>query len=195
MSNMLLKIVNENFGNSQFRTLGDPANHQHVFEWNATHGAYCYAPKSQQESDDIISTNWVSLNCPWRVAPIWDGQPATNSAAAATNAAAAGSAKIPPFVPKAAYAQYPVRDLLDLCADAGFIPQGDTANSHNLRLQLDRYYEGRAWAAEDMKRLREKVVVLERAGVKAPAQVAAPEPVKPAARRGRPAKKRELQPA
>lgn len=159
---MLLAIKNENRGNGDFRTFGDVSNNQHVFEWNVTHGAYCYEPKSQQESDDIISTNWVCLAHPWRVAPIWDTQPPkAHGAIPATNVIAVSISRIPPYVPKVIYSQYPVRDLIDLCADAGFTPDGDTSKADNLRLQLDRYYEGRAWAVEDLKRLREKITALE----------------------------------
>lgn len=164
---MLLKIVNENHGAFPTLTFGDIANQQHNFDWNESVGAYCYQPKSQKECDDIIAANWVFLKCAWRIAPVWDGVMPDGTAVALTTTTAASSATIPPYVNPKLYETYPVRDLLDLCADAGFVPEGDQSNPANLRQQLHRYYEGRAWAAEDMKRLREKVAAQ-------PAPVAAP---------------------
>lgn len=195
---MLLKIANENYSNTQFRTFGDVANNQHVFEWNAEIGAYCYEPKSQQESDEIISSNWISLNNPWRIAPVWNGQPGTKASVPTTNTSAIATFKIPPYVRPEIYAEYPVRDLLDLCADAGFIPEGDQNGADNLRRQLHRYYEGRAWAVEDMKRLRERIAELEKkVSLPASAPLAAKPVEAPKAhvKRGRPPKVRELQTA
>ncbi len=190
---MLLKLVNENFGNTQFRTFGDASNHQHVFEWNKAVGAYCYQPKSQKESDDIIRTNWECMNFPWRVAPVWDGVMEAGAPVPPTNDAAIRGAKIPPYVNPEIYSQYPLRDLIDLAADAGFVPEGDPTNLHTIRHQLHRYYEGRAWAVEDIKRLREENAALKArlAAQVAPAPLPAEKPA--AAKRGPKVKARELQ--
>lgn len=177
---MLLKLANENFGNTQFRTFGDAANNQHVFEWNKEHGAYCYQPKSQQESDDIISTNWLYLRCPWRVAPIWDGV-AAEPTLRPKREQIAYVGKIPPYVRPELYADYPLADLRLMCEDAGIAVEGDPESTDNVRRQLHRYYEGRAWAVEEVKRLKEQVEALK-------AKVAAPAAKKKAAAR-------ELQPA
>jgi hypothetical protein len=152
---MLLKIVNENRSEGyDIRTIGDVANNQHVFTWDNTHGAYCYEPTSQQESDDIIATNWVCLRMPWRIAPVIEGSCAQPVAQAAS--APKGPVKIPPYVKPELYNDYPKEDLLLLCTDAGFTPEGNRDDVDNLRRQLHRYYEGRAWAAEEIKQLREK---------------------------------------
>lgn len=189
---MLLKIVNENRGSFPFLTFGDIANQQHTFEWNEKVGAYCYEPKNQTESDNITATNWVSLHHPWRVSPVWDnaGMPVAPS----PNAAIPSTVRIPPYVRPELYDAYPMEDLLALCADAGFTPEGDATNLHQVRHQLHRYYEGRAWAVEDMKRLR--VQLAQPKAEPPPAAVSfapaiSPSPVK----RGRGRPRKVLQPA
>lgn len=153
---MYLKIVNENRGWSPIMTLGDVANVQHVFTWNDAHQAYSYAPTSQEESDNIIATNWQFAKFPWRVAPIIESGP-TAIAGAAPAPIASGPPKIPPYVKPELYAEYPLADLLLLCADAGFTPEGNQTDIDSVRRQLHRYYEGRAWASEEIKQLRAKV--------------------------------------
>lgn len=187
---MLLKIVNENRGSFPFLTFGDIANQQHTFEWNEKVGAYCYEPKNQIESDNITATNWVSLHHPWRVSPVWNG--AGMPVAAIPNAAVPSTVRIPPYVRPDLYDAYPLEDLLALCADAGFTPEGDATNTFQVRHQLHRYYEGRAWAVEDMKRLRAQLA--------APKSVAAPETpapdiLPPPVKRGRGRPRKVLQPA
>lgn len=186
---MLLKIVNENRGSFPFLTFGDIANQQHTFTWNEGIGAYCYEPKDQIESDNIISTNWVSLRHPWRVAPVWAGgnQPVSSKAEAVP-----ASVRIPPYVRPELYEAYPLEDLLNLCSDAGFRPEGDATNLHQVRHQLHRYYEGRAWAAEDMKRLREQITEPK---PEATPDALSPDLGLPPVKRGRGRPRKVLQPA
>ena len=186
-------------------TLGDIANREHPFYWNDAVGAYCYEPKDQKESDDIIASNWVFLKFPWRVAPVWEHGVGSVKTPEAVKAEVS-KAIIPPYVNPTLYDAYPVRDLLDLCADAGFTPEGDQADPDNLRRQLHRYYEGRAWASEEMRRVREKMAAVESAAIKAAPIAPSTQNIKPvgspvyekpapAKKRGRPAKVRDLQPA
>jgi hypothetical protein len=153
---MFLKLVNEpRSAGYDTRTIGDTANVERVFTWNDQHQAYCYEPTSQQESDDIIATNWVCLRMPWRIAPVIEGSCGRPVAQAAP--VAKGPVRIPPYVKPELYNEYPQADLLLLCTDAGFTPEGNLGDTDNLKRQLHRYYEGRAWAAEEIRQLRTKI--------------------------------------
>lgn len=182
-------------------TFTDLANRDHAFTWNDTYGAYCYAPTSQQECDDIISTNWMWSKCLWKFSVVMDGVP---SAPGQPQLAAPLGFKPPPYVRPEIYADYPLRDLLDLCTDSQFLPEGDATNPDHLRWQLHRYYEGRAWAADEIKRLKEKLDAKPAAAAQKPAaldvaeesfDVPAVPPAPAKGKRGRPPKNRELQTA
>jgi hypothetical protein len=157
----LLKVVNEPKGAMPFLTLGDTANREHVFNWNEAVGAYCYVPTSQQESDDIIATNWTNLRFPWRIAPVMVDDATLKSVTGGVKLPVSTSV-IPPFVRRELYEAYPLQDLLMMCADCGFVPEGPADNEDNVKRQLHRYYEGRAWAVEEQRRLKERVAELEK---------------------------------
>lgn len=206
---MLLKICNENKGWSDVMTLGDISNVQHSFMWNEQYGAYCYAPKNQQEADDILATNYAFAKVVWKVGVIFDG-----SAPVQVTPAAVSTAKIPPYVKPDLYDAYPLTDLLGLCADSGFRPELNPEDPNQVKVQLHRYYEGRAWAAEEIKRQTARIASLERElapfkAIPEPPAILTPEraqtPVEsvttakdgvfPPKKRGRPRKVQELQPA
>jgi hypothetical protein len=162
---MLFKIVNENRGNGDFRTLGDTAGRQHIYTWRPEYGAYCYEPKTQEECDSISASNWQFGNVPWKVAPIYDGRaPGAMGAGLVPDAAGrpqvAPTVKIPPYVARHLYENYPIADLLLLCADSGFTPKGNLESTENVLWQLDAAYVGRAWAQEEVKRLRDENAAL-----------------------------------
>lgn len=160
---MLLKIVNENKTFSEFLQFGATNGIQYSFQWMPEHSAYCYAPKTQAECDAIVRANWEYLTCPWRVGPVFDAVvgPLEPAPAGSTPRPAPPVGRIPPYVKPELYAAYPLADLLLLCADSGFTPEGDATLPENVQRQLHRYYEGRAWAAEEMRRLKEENKALE----------------------------------
>jgi len=206
---IILKILNENRGWSEVMTLGDISNNQHAFTWNEQFGAYCYEPKTQQECDDIIATNFAYAKVIWKVGVIFDG-PSLSGGASTASPSAVATMRIPPYVKPELYDTYPIEDLRLLCLDSNFVAEGNQNDPTNIKIQLHRYYEGRAWAAEEVKRMLAKIGQLERELGAATAKlaqetakvVASPAPadektVAPPAprKRGRPAKVRELQPA
>lgn len=157
MSSYLLKVFNESKGSHPFLVLGDSASHEHVFTWNDEAQAYCYEPANQQESDDIVSTNWLNLRMPWRVGPVMiDGLPQSPKAAAVV----ASTARIPPYVRPELYANYPLLDLSMMFTNEGIAPEGNLEDVDNMKRQLHRYYEGRAWAIEENRRLKGEVARL-----------------------------------
>lgn len=160
---MLLKIVNENKTFSEFLQFGATNGLQYSFQWMPEHSAYCYAPKTQAECDAIIRANWEYLTCPWRVGPVFDAAsgPQVPAPPGSTARPAPPVGRIPPYVPSELYENYPLADLLLLCTDSGFVPEGDATLPENVKRQLRRYYEGRAWAAEELRRLKEANKALE----------------------------------
>lgn len=203
---MKLKIWNVNRGAYPV-LFGDWTGKQHVFEWDETLQAYALEPEDQKQSDDICETNWRILNMPYRVAPVWDTV-ATPERKLPGVKTPEKTYKIPPFVKPELYSQYPVQDLLALCSDAGFQPEGDTTSAGNLRSQLASYYVGRSWAAEEIKRLKAELLALKPVlePVKVITLVDSQKPaesvttsknsviVPPLKKRGRPRKVQELQP-
>lgn len=158
---MLLKIANENKGPYPFLTIGDIASVQHVFNWNDEHGAYCYAPRSAKECEDICAVNWTFIGFPWRIVPVFGAAdvPAMvvhhGGGAGSPNRVSVGVAvaKIPPYIRPEIYASYPVDDLLLLSRDCGFEPEGEP-EAESLKRQLARWCQGRAWANEEVRRLQ-----------------------------------------
>lgn len=202
---MLTKIVNENRGWSETMTLADVSNNQHTFSWNDQFGAYCYEPKDQKELDDILKTNWEWPKVVWKVSVVMDGS--QSAIKTVSSPSVVSTLRIPPYVKPELYDNYPLVDLLALSKDSGFTPELNPEDTTCVKVQLHRYYEGRAWAAEEMKRLTAKVSLLERelaASKPVIEQVAVitpteaqitPELTPSPKKRGRPRKVQELQPA
>jgi hypothetical protein len=188
---MLLKIANENKGPYPFLTLGDVASRQHVFQWNDQFGAYCYAPKTAQECEDICAVNWTFINFPWKVVPVFGAAdvPAMviqhGGAPGSPNRVPAGVAvaKIPPFIRPEIYANYPVDDLVLLARDCGFEPEGDR-EAENIKRQIASYCAGRSWANEEVRRLKTELAVRPAALP----ELVGPVLIAPKRGRGRPAK-------
>lgn len=212
-----LCIQNENLGWSRTMTLGDISNNQHSFEWSEQHGRYCYEPKSQAEADDILATNYAFAKVVWKVGVIFDG--ALNTPKTASNPSAVSTLRIPPYVDSKHYDKpdYTISDLQLLASDQNLELRGDPENRESVINQLRAHFNGKAWAVEEKNRLTAKVSQLEREKaistpvvesvvVVTPVEAQTPAeslttakdsvivpPVK--AKRGRPRKIQELQPA
>lgn len=171
----LLKLLNETHSAMPFRVIGDVASKEHRFDWSDQHQAYCYRPQSQLDSDNIMAIQWTITNFPYRISPVID-----NSAPGAPVAAPAPSTlRIPPYVRPELYANYPLLDLQMMFQNEGITPEGDVKDEHNLRHQLHRYYEGRAWGIEDVRRAREESAKLREqltAALSKPVVASAPAP-------------------
>lgn len=154
---MLLKIANENHSSNPFITVSDVANREHLFSWNEAVGAYCCDIADQQQIDDIFAVHWTFKRVFYHVVPVAGAVAHSSPFAPASSGATVYRASIPPYVRPELYDAYPIEDLLALCANDGFAPEGDLGQPENIKRQLRRYYEGRAWAVEENRRMKSEL--------------------------------------
>jgi hypothetical protein len=167
-----LKVINEARGANPFVTIQDSANKEHLFEWDEAVGAFCKIIETQEDVDNLYQMQaWPKVF--YRLGVVMTGG---GPVAGKAKTPVYPVSKIPPYVKPELYENYPLADLLMLCSDCGFTPEGDATQPENIKRQLRRYYEGRAWAQEEMKRLRLEVESLRAAR-------AAASPAKPASKR------------
>lgn len=172
---MRLKIANEVRGAHPFVTVADVGGKEHQFTWDEPVGAYCCTLNSQQDIDNLFAVHWTYKRVFYHVIPVIEFGTVSGGTPSAPKVFA--PSRIPPYVKPELYDAYPIQDLMMLCQDCGFTPEGSSGEPENLKRQLRRYYEGRAWAAEEIRRLR--------AGLIPP-----PAPTPPAATNGHAPKKK-----
>jgi len=152
---ILIKILNESREGMSHRDMGGISGINYRFDWSTAHGSWVYEAKTQVEIDDIIQVNFLP-KFPWRFSFIMPDGAAPGAPSSSEPGAEAYRPlpNIAPWVAPSRYASYPAIDLLDLARNCGFTPQGSHTDTLNLRMQLDAYMVGRAFALEESKRLR-----------------------------------------
>ena len=158
MSRIVIKILNEDAQSLGHIHVDGLAGLNYLFIWDRIVGGYTYAPKNQQEIDDIFACALIN-RFPYRFAPVLiDGEQGTTTPRLAP----------PPLVLHAAYEKMPLEELVTLCADCGFGP-ADSSNRAMVMAQLDAFYLGRAWTdAEKPSKPAAKAAVRPRAPMKEP---------------------------
>lgn len=150
--NMKLKIANENRGAHPFVVVQDVGGKEHQFAWDEPVGAYCCEVADQQDIDNLFAVHWTYKRVFYHVCPVIEVT--VGQTAGAVPVRVFAPSRIPPYVKPELYDAYPLQDLLMLCQDCGFVPEGDLTSPEAVKRQLRRFYEGRAWAAEEIRRLR-----------------------------------------
>lgn len=153
---ILIKILNESREGMSHRDMGGLSGINYRFDWSDTHSSWVYEAKTQVEIDDIIQVNFIA-NFPWRFSFIMPSEIFEAKPAAPGEEVEHVYRPVPaiaPWVAPTKYASFPAIDLVDLARNCGFTPQGSHTDTNNLRMQLDAYMVGRAFAMEEIKRVR-----------------------------------------
>ena len=155
MSQILFKILNQNWDGQPTRTMGGLSGIDYVFRWDEVLKCYVYPAKTQVEVDDLILVNRMP-NFPWTFSfVLQDGGRSEQITTSDGKPERHATSSIPPYVdPKAYRRNYPLADLIELAKNCGFTPQGNLMDLNNVLYQIDAYMVGRAFAMEESKRLK-----------------------------------------